>query len=186
MLLAPVFLRSRSTQVLCVHLTSQSQQMVWSSQISCLRCFQGKATSRAIVLSVSLCCVWMIVACTCWRTGSHAVTQWCDAYTMPLCRMFANRIQTLVSSVTWCDRQKLPTHTNFKQLLTQHLQLCSCLLKALHDIPSIRYTAEEIGLSYQDIEWFSRATMLRAVMLVCHLYAVLGCPSPRLDLDMLI
>lgn len=89
---------------------------------------------------------------------------------MLFCRIFANRLQKLVCSFTSCRCQEPPTHTNFLKLLPHHLDLCAHLMRALHEIPSMRHTAEEIGLSYQDIEWFSRATMLRSVMLVHHLF----------------
>ncbi|KAL3135334.1 hypothetical protein ABBQ32_007526 [Trebouxia sp. C0010 RCD-2024] len=82
-----------------------------------------------------------------------------------LSEIFADRLQTLVRSFTNCRCQDQPTHTNFMELLPHHLYLCTQLVRVLHEIPSMRHTAEDIGLSYQDIEWFSRATMLRTVML---------------------
>lgn len=73
------------------------------------------------------------------------------------------QLQTLISSSECARRQKPPTITGFTAPLTQHLPLCTSILTSCHDFTDI---LTEIGLSFQDIEWLSRATMLRTVMQV--------------------
>lgn len=84
--------------------------------------------------------------------------------------MLAAQLQTLISSSDRPACQKPPTEADFKALLhTQHLPLYTSVLVTCHDMKDFQDLLTEIGLSYEDIEWWSRAKMLRSVMQVCHL-----------------
>lgn len=91
-------------------------------------------------------------------------------YDSNFCRMLALQLQSLVSSSDCTARHKSPTDAEFSALLhTQHLPLYTSVLRLCHDMKEFKDVLTEIGLSYQDIEWWSRAIMLRTVMQVCQL-----------------
>lgn len=95
---------------------------------------------------------------------------WLGCYDSTFCRILATQLQSLISSSDCPARHKSPTDPEFSTLLhTQHLPLYTSVLRLCHNMKGFKDRLTEIGLSYQDIEWWSRAIMLRTVMQVCHL-----------------
>ena len=91
----------------------------------------------------------------------------CDNVCQLSCRLCAVLFMRLGRGVS-SSSKKPDLGALLAQLMTRvHFPLYTTFLVAMHSVTDFTTVAHTLGLRYQDIEWFSRAAMLKVTLQVC-------------------